>query len=214
MGFKKGNIAWNKLGSIEKSCVVCNKSFIVIGQRNYRNKKTCSQECRYKLVSSIFSQKIEKICSHCGKLFKIVPSQRERLKHCSYKCYADSMRGQTRPKEWYKSHRGRIPWNKGLKGVYSVNAGEKNGQWKGGIYNTNKALRSSPAYKKWSKAVKKRDNYTCQDCGQMGVELEACHIKPFASCPEIRFELDNGKALCVSCHSEFDNMRRKTIQAV
>ena len=125
MGFKKGQIPWNKTKDIKKKCVVCSKSFIVIGKRNYRNKKTCSSKCRYELLSDRFSKKTDKPCNFCGKLFKVAPSGEKRLKHCSLRCYAKSMEGQKRPPEWYNSIRGKIPWNKGLKGVYSVNAGKK-----------------------------------------------------------------------------------------
>ena len=57
-------------------------------------------------------------------------------------------------------------------------------------------------YKLWRKAVFERDNYTCIWCGYKGNKLQADHIKPFADYPELRFAIDNGRALCVDCHKK------------
>ena len=63
-------------------------------------------------------------------------------------------------------------------------------------------IRDSREYKEWRSAVYKRDNYTCQSCGDLGVKLHADHIKPFAYFPELRFDLSNGRTLCVPCHTK------------
>jgi len=56
----------------------------------------------------------------------------------------------------------------------------------------------------WRKAVFARDNYTCQDCGQIGGRLQADHIKPYCAFPELRTDINNGRTLCVSCHKKTD----------
>lgn len=61
-------------------------------------------------------------------------------------------------------------------------------------------LRTSKKYAEWRKAVFKRDNYTCQECGIVGGTLNADHIKRFADYPELRLNVDNGRTLCVPCH--------------
>jgi len=70
----------------------------------------------------------------------------------------------------------------------------------GGVSTEEIRLRSSPEYVQWRKAIYKRDDYTCQKCGVKGGRLEAHHIKPFATHPELRFDVDNGITLCKSCH--------------
>lgn len=52
----------------------------------------------------------------------------------------------------------------------------------------------------WTKAIFERDNYTCQICGEKGGRLNADHIKPYALFPELRWDIDNGRTLCESCH--------------
>ncbi len=55
----------------------------------------------------------------------------------------------------------------------------------------------------WRTAVFKRDDYTCQDCGERGGDLEAHHIFWWSKFPLFRFLVWNGKTLCVKCHKKF-----------
>ena len=82
--------------------------------------------------------------------------------------------------------------------------GEKNPMWKGGITEINKRIKNSLEYKLWRRAVFKRDNYACIWCGSKN-KIQADHIKPFADYPELRFAIDNGRALCRSCHLRTSN---------
>lgn len=80
--------------------------------------------------------------------------------------------------------------------------------WKGGVTPLNKKIRNSIEYKQWRRAVFLRDNFTCQNCSHTGY-LEADHIKPFAYFPELRFDLDNGRTLCLGCHKQTDTYMGK-----
>lgn len=81
-------------------------------------------------------------------------------------------------------------------------SGENSPHWKGdnAITPINILVRTSLRYKNWSRMVKERDDFICVQCGQRGGELHSDHIKPFAYYPELRFELSNGRTLCVDCH--------------
>lgn len=83
--------------------------------------------------------------------------------------------------------------------------GSRGGNWQGGRTASNFLIRHSLEYKLWRESVFKRDNYTCQLCGQRGRTLNADHIKPFAFFIELRFDINNGRTLCVECHKKTDS---------
>lgn len=72
----------------------------------------------------------------------------------------------------------------------------------------NRRIRYSTKMNNWRVSVFERDNYTCQHCKVRGGTLNADHIKPFATYPELRFELSNGRTLCVDCHRKTDTWGR------
>ena len=115
---------------------------------------------------------------------------------------------------------GRVPWNKGKKGVQVCSeetrnlyrrqrGGDKNSNWRGGITSINKKIRYSMEYKLWRKSVFERDNWTCIWCGQVGGKLHADHIKPFSLYAELRLDINNGRTLCIVCHSKTDTYMGK-----
>jgi len=110
-----------------------------------------------------------------------------------------------------KGKRGlQVAWNKGVPNTDF--SGEKNPNWKGGVTKEYEKIRKSIAYKQWREAVYKRDNYTCQLCGEkesVSGKLEADHIKQFADFPELRFDVDNGRTLCKDCHTKTDTYLNK-----
>lgn len=64
---------------------------------------------------------------------------------------------------------------------------------------SSKDVRVSPAYKVWRLEVLKRDNFTCQACGDSN-NLHAHHIIRFVDDKDERFNVDNGITLCEKCH--------------
>lgn len=98
--------------------------------------------------------------------------------------------------------KGQTPHNKG-KHMPSI-TGERHPRWKGGVTEENHRLRTSLEYKQWRVAVFRRDHFTCVLCGYRSRSSKPCdiradHIKPFCLYPELRFEVSNGRTLCVSC---------------
>ncbi len=68
--------------------------------------------------------------------------------------------------------------------------------WKGGH-----PRRRGGRYTIWSRSVIARDKKTCLKCGSKR-KLNAHHVKPWKSFPNLRFEISNGLTLCVKCHRE------------
>lgn len=87
--------------------------------------------------------------------------------------------------------------------------GEKSTLWKGGLSTKNQMIRSSLEYRQWRTSVFERDNYTCQECKKRGIKLNADHMKAFAHYPELRFDITNGRTLCVDCHKKTPNFGGK-----
>ena len=88
--------------------------------------------------------------------------------------------------------------------------------WQGGKTALNQLIRSSQIYIDWRNKVFKRDKYRCQSCGQIGGDLHADHIIPFAKllrenkikslkqalvCLSL-WNIEDGKTLCLSCHKK------------
>lgn len=77
-------------------------------------------------------------------------------------------------------------------------SGEDHPRWKPGL----KQRSTRGGQQVWRLAVKKRDKWTCQACGQEGTQLHAHHIEPFANNEALRWDTDNGITLCFPCHRD------------
>ncbi len=90
------------------------------------------------------------------------------------------------------------------KGEIEIWKGNKTPPWE----RTKRQQRNSPGYNEWRIRVYERDKYKCQNCGQVGGELNAHHIKSFKKYPKLRLDIDNGITLCIKCHKEVHRFRR------
>lgn len=116
--------------------------------------------------------RITKNCAVCGKEMVVPISNKDRYTTCSLVC-----------RRTYRSESG-------------------NSNWQGGDYSRKYRVKelSRLEYKNWRKSVFERDDYTCQFCHKRGRDLQADHIKPWKYFPELRYELSNGRTLCLKCH--------------
>jgi transposase-like protein len=89
------------------------------------------------------------------------------------------------------------------KKLRQANLGSKRWNWKGGITADRVRVRVSLDMKLAREACFKRDDYTCRDCGKRGGKLNAHHIWPFQSYPQLKFEVSNLLTLCKRCHDAF-----------
>lgn len=58
----------------------------------------------------------------------------------------------------------------------------------------------------WRFTVIARAGGKCQECGTQ-TALDACHLIPKRRRPDLRFDPDNGIAMCRSCHMKHDHKR-------
>lgn len=116
-----------------------------------------------------------------------------------------------------------------LKGIstreWSVR-GEKHSNWKGGITPLLTQIRTCLEYNDWRLKVFTRDSFTCVECSNSGIKLNADHIKPFSfivrknsiqslreaiNCEEL-WDIKNGRTLCVDCHRKTDTFAGKAVK--
>lgn len=73
-------------------------------------------------------------------------------------------------------------------------------------------MKRTAADARWSKAVRERDNYTCQRCGKQhltnSVGLHAAHVFS-RGIKRTRHDIDNGISLCYGDHRWFDSRSKE-----
>lgn len=147
-------------------------------------------------------------CGSCNVDMRIEPNQFGRKKFCSKTCF---FKGRALKGLFEKGHIDLVP--KKLRGhseetkqkISAVQRtmnrrGENSPLWQGGKRTERKKAMSTYQYRDWRKAVFTRDKFTCVSCNTKGVYIEADHIKPWCAFPDLRYEIDNGRALCRPCH--------------
>lgn len=165
-------------------------------------------------IPNKISKKVPAICKQCEASIMLYPC---RVKETGNFCSAPCQRAYILPAFVERSignrhgakrlitnelrqkisaaHKGKKRPNGGL-----AKQGARNPNWRGGVTSEHKRLRNSAEYREWREAVFQRDNWTCQFCGVRGQDLHPDHIKPFAYFPDLRFEVSNGRTLCIPCH--------------
>src|SRR6478736_6398514 len=199
----------------KKVCIICNKEY-----KSYqKTSKYCSREC-YKSDEKTVSRLRD--MAHTASLMPRKERQKKGISCTCKKCGVDfrhriKKRYCNNCADYGKRSSSRICivcnnafYNVTFKKTCSkpclskyralIQKGEKSHKWQGGKTSEAMIIRTSLEYKEWRTKVFERDNYTCQNCNSRGNRLSADHIKPFCNYPELRFDINNGKTLCVDCH--------------
>jgi len=193
-GFKKGQIAWNE-------------------------GKTSSEETRKKISEAKKGEKNPLYGKHHSEITKFKMSEAQKgIKNHMYGKHLS----EEHKKKMSKTFKENIsPERK--KQMSEVERGEKNHAWKGGITSFAKLIRRSFQCRQWVSDVYTRDDFTCQECGQIGGKLNVHHYKSFSSilkkykiitleealeCVEL-FNINNGITLCKECHRKLHKLNRK-----
>ncbi len=147
---------------------------------------------------------INKTCPKCSTVFQVKPSL-DRVVCCSRSCsrsmQPSPMKGRTMSVEARSKQRAA---KLGLRG-------ENHWNWRGGSGSERHRAMAKDEYKQWRAAVFKRDDFTCQMCGERGATLHADHIRSWARYPDHRFSVTNGRTLCVPCHWTTESFPKRLI---
>lgn len=95
------------------------------------------------------------------------------------------------------------PWLRGAANGMHGKTGALNPGYVDGSSPQRQRAYASAEWQATIRAVYKRDNYTCQECGggkTTARSLHAHHIYPWAGHPDLRFDPDNIVTLCRGCH--------------
>lgn len=114
--------------------------------------------------------------------------------------------------------KGITPWNKGTKGLMGawnkgikrtpeqiehlrqINIGRRPWNKIGDGVTPQNKLEREKFRKQLQMLIFQRDDFTCQICEVRGGNLQVDHIKRWAEYPELRFEKDNCRTVCMACH--------------
>jgi hypothetical protein len=114
---------------------------------------------------------------------------------------------------WLASKKGQAAWNKGLTKFdfanpdYAVKPPSKRGP-----------VADTRAWKEMRRVIQRRDNFTCQQCGDRNhkgrgsrIRLEVHHIVSVFEDPSRAFDPSNLTLLCADCHRKTHNFGSKAL---
>jgi 5-methylcytosine-specific restriction endonuclease McrA len=198
-----------------KTCLHCGTEFTPDPRQTYAAwdaRKFCGRQCALLHGGGRPVTRMRLTCGQCGKIFEIERHRAQTARFCSMRCkglYQTGRRGGPPVTRVTVACRqcGAMFEVKRYR-TETAHYCSKECLWASrdrGSVSPERRIRYSPQMSAWRQAVFERDDYTCQLCGiRGGVELNADHIKPFALYPELRFDLSNGRTLCVPCHRKTD----------
>jgi hypothetical protein len=92
-----------------------------------------------------------------------------------------------------------------------IMVGKNHPRWRFDLTNEDREENSNRNYNpkswRWRNKVYKRDNFTCQKCGDnKGGNLIAHHMYSWNDHPKLRYVKNNGITLCENCHKKFHHI--------
>src|SRR3990167_717800 len=188
-----------------KICEGCAKVIVKyrISPINWAIKKFCSMPCKAK--SNIYRERqkeshIGQVAWNKGKKGLQVAWNKGKSEYAKKLGFGKWMLGKKKSEETRK---------KQSEAAQQIIKEGRHNFYIDGRTTENHKIRNSLEMKLWREAVFKRDDWTCIWCGKRSgkgkkVYLQADHIEPFAYFPELRFDINNGRTLCVECHKTTD----------
>lgn len=158
-----------------------------------KEKKTSSPKNKAKAPRIIRAVTLK--CKHCQAEYQVSPYRVGESNYCSRQCAGKDRFGGTKHPLYGKKREDLC--------------GENNPNWNGGSSRDYRSHYNSYEYITWRRQVFKRDNFTCQQCGQRGGRIEAHHKIGWAEDETRRYEVDNGMTVCTKCHIDLDHYRAR-----
>ena len=162
-----------------RTCVICSQEYnkpILVNEKQWSKSKYCSISCKFK-----------------GQIGKLHPNNRRKMTQKEKDIRNEKMASK-------------YGWNKGKKRTMearikmsATRQGIAREQWDGFVRNADKLERTRFRHQ-IQKKVFERDNYVCQVCFIRGGALQVDHIQPWSEYVEGRFDINNCRTLCMSCH--------------
>lgn len=200
-----------------KKCVICETDFWPVDQRT----RTCSQACALKVMN----KQVAFNCLTCNTSFSVPPSRVGKAKFCSHTCYTEHKKTTKKTNSvcdlpgcnnaFYKAPSLKLKHDYSYcsRDCYSTHSsligkmsGKNNPNWTGLSDKHKRKKYYGPDWLTQRRASRKRDDYTCQECGikedAYGQELSVHHIKPFVLCEDYleANKLENLLSVCEPCH--------------
>jgi 5-methylcytosine-specific restriction endonuclease McrA len=197
--------AWRRDNESIRLCAQCMRPF----KRRRMGKLDAENFCSHRCI--LLSRGALRTCKVCGKEYKRAACYR-RSPYCSWECYRTEHQSKIKPKACLHCQVEFVPRSLvrpmkfcSLACAVAHNRGERHP-----LYRGKRSADRGPDWKKISAAIRKRDDYTCQGCGEeTGDKAHAVdHLVPYRIAKRIadkRPELDpnhpvNLLTLCMSCH--------------
>lgn len=222
---KRNNVDKQKTGKWI-ICKICErKKYYPLNRFKRWTPKFCSNECKYEdFIRNNTKKGILVGCNECGKLvYRTKCDTGTGGVYCSKSCAAKTNIKNLGTRMFRKKHTETTKklMSKSQTGMFR----KKKDKYLTDISNF---IRSRIEYQNYRSSGFIRDNFTCQDCGQIGGKLQFHHKVPFSSIikfyldkygkdgilfhifdSKILFDLDFGITLCLKCHKKTDTFLRK-----
>lgn len=209
---------------ITKECLLCGKVLVLKSTRDIDRKKFCSHSCRATYYRKFIGKGLARVeCVVCGSKYEVVRSRLDKTKYCSIRCKHIGMRLKAKKRHLkfckqchtiFAAEKKREKYCSGYCGrtvQSNLISLENHPHWNNGSKSKRQRAMNCRGYIKWRKDVFRRDQWTCQECGQVGWKLNAHHIKSWSNCKELRYNISNGITLCKKCHDEFHRGRKEGV---
>lgn len=147
-----------------------------------------------------------KKCIQCDNEF-IINREFSSKKFCCHECSVDNKRGVPLSEEHKLKVKlnharhwvGRKLTKEQIEKLTYHSKGNKYA-YKNGTTPELRRVRNSWEMLEWKKKIYAKCGFSCSICFCKNKKLNAHHIKEFSKYPELRFDVNNGVALCYECH--------------